>query len=178
MEFDINEAIVKSRTIYLTSEVSSETARTVIAYLMYMDSLNHEEIKLYVNSPGGSVSDGLAIIDTMKLVKSPVHTIGIGLAASMGALILAAGDKRSATEHTMVLIHQPLIGGQGVTGQATDIIITAERMKRTKETTSRLLSKYTGQPIERIAQDCERDYWMTAQEAKEYGLIDNVLLTE
>ena len=136
-----------------------------------------KEINLYINSPGGSVTDGLAIVDTMNYIKCPVSTTCIGLAASFGAVLLANGakGKRYATPNAEILIHQPLIGGNGLTGQTTDIKIHAENMIKTRERLNKILSDTTGQPIEKVMQDTERDHYMTAEEALQYGLIDEIL---
>ena len=136
-----------------------------------------KEINLYINSPGGSVTDGLAIVDTMNYIKCPVSTTCIGLAASFGAVLLANGakGKRYATPNAEILIHQPLIGGNGLTGQTTDIKIHAENMIKTRERLNKILSETTGQPIEKVMEDTERDHYMTAEEALQYGLIDEIL---
>jgi ATP-dependent Clp protease protease subunit len=136
-----------------------------------------KEISFYINSPGGSITDGMAIFDTMNYIKCPVSTICVGMAASMGAFLLAAGEKgkRFATPNAEILIHQPLIGGNGISGQTTEIKIHADHMVRTREKMNRILSERTGQTLEQIEIDTERDHYMTAEEALKYGLIDGIL---
>ena len=172
--------LLKDRIIFLGEDVNPTTASLVIAQLLFLESEDPDkEISLYINSPGGSITDGMGIVDTMNYIKCPVSTICVGLAASFGAVLLANGEKgkRYATPNSEILIHQPLIGGQGggISGQTTEIKIHAEHMIRTREKLNKLLSDRTGQPIERINQDTERDHYMTAQEALEYGLIDGIM---
>ncbi len=164
----------KDRIVFCFSEINDELAASIIAQLLALDSQSHEDIHLYINSPGGSVTSGLAIIDTMNLVSSDINTCAFGMCASMGAVVLAAGakGKREALEHARILIHQVL--GQ-TSGQATDIEIAAAEIKKTKDELNRLLAEYTGQPLEVIAKDTERDHHFDAQSAMEYGLIDKVL---
>ena len=178
--YDIFSRLLKDRIIFLSEDVNQTSASLVIAQMLFLESEDPDkEISLYINSPGGSVSDGFGIVDTMNYIKCPVTTICVGMAASMGAVLLASGEKgkRFATPNAEILIHQPLIGGQGggISGQTTEIKIHAEHMIRTREKLNKLLSDRTGQPIERINQDTERDHYMTAQEALEYGLIDKVI---
>ena len=178
--YDIFSRLLKDRIIFLSEDVNQTSASLVIAQLLFLESEDPDkEISLYINSPGGSVSDGLGIIDTMNYIKCPVTTICIGRAASMGALLLTSGEKgkRFATPNAEILIHQPLIGGQGggISGQATEIKIHADHMIRTREKLNKLLSEKTGQPIEQIEKDTERDHYMSAQEALEYGLIDGIM---
>ena len=178
--YDIFSRLLKDRIIFLGEDVNPTTASLVIAQLLFLESEDPDkEISLYINSPGGSITDGMGIVDTMNYIKCPVTTICIGLAASFGAVLLANGEKgkRYATPNSEILIHQPLIGGQGggISGQTTEIKIHAEHMIRTREKLNKLLSDRTGQPIERINQDTERDHYMTAQEALEYGLIDGIM---
>ena len=178
--YDIFSRLLKDRIIFLGEDVNSTTASLVIAQLLFLESEDPDrEISLYINSPGGSITDGMGIVDTMNYIKCPVSTICVGLAASFGAVLLANGEKgkRYATPNSEILIHQPLIGGQGggISGQTTKIKIHAEHMIRTREKLNKLLSDRTGQPIERINQDTERDHYMTAQEALEYGLIDGIM---
>ena len=173
--YDIYSRLLNDRIIMLTDEVNSATASVIIAQLLYLEGQDPEkDINFYINSPGGSVTDGLAIYDTMQYIKCDVSTICIGLAASMGAFLLAAGakGKRLALPNSEVMIHQP---SGGARGQASDIIISAEHIKRTRETLNRILSEKTGQPIEVIARDTDRDNFMSAEEAKKYGLIDRVI---
>ncbi|GAA0123032.1 MAG: ATP-dependent Clp endopeptidase proteolytic subunit ClpP [Clostridium argentinense] len=172
--YDIYSRLLKDRIIFLSEEVNATTASLVVAQLLFLESEDPDkDIYLYINSPGGSITDGMAIYDTMNYIKPDVSTICTGMAASMGAFLLSAGakGKRFALPNSEIMIHQPL---GGFKGQATDIDIHAKRILRTKETLNRILSENTGQPLERIQADVERDYFMTAEEAKEYGLIDEV----
>ena len=176
--YDIFSRLLKDRIIFLGEDVNATTASLVIAQLLFLESEDPDkEISLYINSPGGSITDGMGIIDTMNYIKCPISTICVGLAASFGAVLLANGTKgkRFATPNSEILIHQPLIGGGGISGQATEIKIHADHMIRTREKLNKLLSEKTGQPIERINQDTERDHYMTAEEALEYGLIDGIM---
>ena len=176
--YDMFSRLLKDRIIFLGEDVNATTASLVVAQLLFLESEDPDkEINLYINSPGGSVTDGLAIVDTMNYIKCPVSTTCIGLAASFGAVLLANGEKgkRYATPNAEILIHQPLIGGHGITGQTTDIKIHAENMIKTRERLNRILSDRTGKPLEQIMQDTERDHYMTAEEALEYGLIDEIL---
>ena len=176
--YDIFSRLLKDRIIFLGEDVNSTTSSLVVAQLLFLESEDPDkEINLYINSPGGSVTDGLAIVDTMNYIKCPVSTTCIGLAASFGAVLLANGakGKRYATPNAEILIHQPLIGGNGLTGQTTDIKIHAENMIKTRERLNKILSDTTGQPIEKVMQDTERDHYMTAEEALQYGLIDEIL---
>ena len=176
--YDIFSRLLKDRIIFLGEDVNPTTSSLVIAQLLFLESEDPDkEISLYINSPGGSITDGMGIIDTMNYIKCPVSTICIGMAASMGAALLAAGEKgkRYATPNAEILIHQPLIGGGGLQGQTTEIKIHADHMVRTREKLNRFLSERTGKPIEQIEKDTERDHYMTAQEALEYGLIDGIM---
>lgn len=178
--YDIFSRLLKDRIIFLGEDVNATSASLVIAQLLFLESEDPDkEIYLYINSPGGSITDGMGIVDTMNYIKCPVITICVGLAASFGAVLLANGEKgkRFATPNSEILIHQPLIGGQGggISGQATEIKIHAEHMIRTREKLNKLLSEKTGQSIETIERDTERDHYMTAQEALEYGLIDGIM---
>ncbi len=162
----------------LSEDVNDTTASLVVAQLLYLESQDPDkDISLYINSPGGSVSAGFAIYDTMQYIKCDVSTICIGLAASMGAFLLSSGakGKRFALPNSEIMIHQPLIGGGGLSGQATDIQIRTENLLRTKENLNRILSENTGKSIEDIRRDTDRDNFMTANEAMEYGLIDKVI---
>ena len=178
--YDIFSRLLKDRIIFLGEDVNPTSASLVIAQLLFLESEDPDkEIFLYINSPGGSITDGMGIVDTMNYIKCPVTTICVGLAASFGAVLLANGEKgkRFATPNSEILIHQPLIGGQGggISGQATEIKIHADHMIRTREKLNKLLSEKTGQPIEQIEKDTERDHYMSAQEALEYGLIDGII---
>jgi len=175
--YDIFSRLLKDRIIFLGEDVNATSASLVIAQLLFLESEDPDkEINLYINSPGGSITDGMAIVDTINYIKCPVSTICIGMAASMGAVLLASGakGKRFATPNAEILIHQPLISG-GLSGQTTEIKIHAEHMVRTREKLNKLLSERTGQSLETIEKDTERDNYMTAQEALEYGLIDGIL---
>lgn len=176
--YDIFSRLLNDRIVVLSEEVSDALASVVIAQLLHLESQDPEkDICMYINSPGGSVTAGLAIVDTMNYIKCDVSTICMGLAASMGSLILSAGakGKRMALPNSEILIHQPLIGGGGLSGQCTDIKIHADHLVRTREKLNKILSDNTGKPIEVIRQDTERDNYMSAQEAVEYGLIDKVI---
>lgn len=176
--YDIFSRLLKDRIIFLGEDVNPTTSSLIIAQLLFLESEDPDkEISLYINSPGGSITDGMGIVDTMNYIKCPVSTICVGLAASFGAVLLANGEKgkRFATPNAEILIHQPLIGGQGISGQTTEIQIHADHMIRTREKLNKLLSDRTGQPIETINKDTERDHYMTAQEALKYGLIDGIM---
>lgn len=173
--YDIFSRLLNDRIIMLSEEVNDVTASLVVAQLLYLESQDAEkDISLYINSPGGSVTAGMAIYDTMQYIKCDVSTICMGMAASMGAFLLSSGakGKRFALPHSEIMIHQPLGGMQG---QATDIKIHAARMARMKDDLNKMLAENTGKPIEVIEQDTERDNFMTAAEAAEYGLIDKVI---
>lgn len=176
--YDIFSRLLKERIIFLSEQVDSASASLVVAQLLFLDAEDPgKDIYLYINSPGGSITDGMAIYDTIQYIKSDVCTICVGLAASMGSVLLAAGTKgkRYALPNSEVLIHQPLIAGGGLSGQTTEIKIHADHMVRTREKLNKILSERTGQPIETIEKDTERDNYMTAQEAKDYGLIDEIM---
>ena len=176
--YDIYSRLLKDRIIFLGEEVNDVSASLVVAELLFLEAEDPgKDIQLYINSPGGSVTAGMAIYDTMQYIKCDVSTICMGMAASMGAFLLASGTKgkRFALPNSEILIHQPLIGGQGISGQATDIKIHADHIIRTRAKMNRLLSEYTGQPLEKIQQDTERDNYLTAAEALDYGLIDRIV---
>ena len=178
--YDIFSRLLKDRIIFLSEDVNQTSASLVIAQMLFLESEDPDkEISLYINSPGGSVTDGFGIVDTMNYIKCPVTTICVGMAASMGAVLLTCGEKgkRFATPNAEILIHQPLIGGQGggISGQATEIKIHADQMIKTREKINKLLSEKTGQPIDIIERDTERDHYMTAEEALKYGLIDGIM---
>lgn len=172
--YDIFSRLLKDRIILLSGEIDDECANSVIAQLLYLDSLNNEEISLYINSPGGSVTSGMAIYDTMNFVKSDVSTICLGMAASMGAFLLSSGKKgkRYALPNSEIMIHQPLGGAKG---QATEIKIAAEQILKTKENLNKILSENTGQNLKKVEQDTERDHFLDANEALDYGLIDKII---
>ena len=173
--YDLASRLLKDRIILMFSEVNDDLACSIIAQMLYLESVDpNKDIYLYINSPGGSVSAGLGIYDTMRHLKCDVQTICVGLAASMGAFLLSSGTKgkRSSLENSQIMIHQPLGGAQG---QATDIEITARNIIRIKDRLNGILAKNTGQDIEKIKNDTERDNWMFPEEALEYGLIDTVI---
>lgn len=176
--YDIFSRLLKERIIFLSEQVDSASASVVIAQLLFLDAEDPgKDIYLYINSPGGSITDGMAIYDTMQYIKSDVCTICVGLAASMGSVLLAAGTKgkRYALPNSEVLIHQPLIAGGGLSGQTTEIKIHADHMVKTREKLNKILSERTCQPLDVIEKDTERDNYMTAEEAKKYGLIDEIM---
>lgn len=173
--YDIYSRMLEDRIIFLTGEINDAVANTVVAQLIYLEGKNPDkDISLYINSPGGSVTAGMAIFDTMNYIKCDVSTICVGQAASMGAFLLGAGTKgkRYCLPNSEVMIHQPLGGAQG---QATDILISAKHIERTKQKMIDLMAEMTGQPKEKIANDVERDYFMNSDEAKKYGIVDKVL---
>ena len=173
--YDIYSRLLKERIVFLSDEVNDTTASLVIAQLLFLESEDTtKDISLYINSPGGSVTAGMGIYDTMNYIKCDVSTISVGMAASMGAFLLAGGakGKRFALPNSEIMIHQPLGGAQG---QATDIKITADHIIKTRAKINSILSEATGQPLDVIERDTERDNWKTAQEAMEYGLIDHVV---
>lgn len=175
--YDIFSRLLKDRIIVLSGEVNDEVASLIVAQLLFLEADDPEkDINFYINSPGGSITAGLAIYDTMNYIKCDVSTICAGLAASMASFLLAAGTKgkRFALPNSEILIHQPLVSG-GMQGQATDIKIHTEWLLKTKDKMNRIYSEKTGQPLEKIEKDVERDYFMDADEAKEYGLIDEIL---
>lgn len=173
--YDIYSRLLKDRIVFLTDEIDGIQSDLVVAELLFLEAQDPtQDIYLYINSPGGLVVPGMAIYDTMQYIKSPVATICIGQAASLAAIILSAGvkGKRFALPHSRILIHQPWGGAQG---QATDIEIQAKEMLRIKKMISEILSKHTGQPIEKVEKDTERDYFMSPEEAKSYGIIDEII---
>lgn len=172
--YDIYSRLLKDRIIFLGSPINDAVANTIVAQLLFLAAEDPDkDISLYINSPGGSITAGMAIYDTMQYIKPNVSTICIGLAASMGAFLLAAGEKgkRYALPNSEIMIHQPLGGAEG---QATDIEIRAKRILKMRDKLNHILAERTGQPLERIEKDTDRDYFMSAEEAKEYGLIDGI----
>ena len=172
--YDIYSRLLKDRIILLNGEINDDLANIIVAQLLYLDSENNEDINLYINSPGGSITSGMAIYDTMNFIKSDVSTICIGMCASMAAFLLSSGKKgkRLALPNSEIMIHQPLGGAQG---QATEIKIAAERILKLKDKLNKILAKNTNQPLKKIEEDTERDHFLEAEEAKEYGLIDKVI---
>lgn len=176
--YDIFSRLLNDRIIMLCDQIDNATASVVIAQLLYLEGQDPEkDIDLYIDSPGGVITAGMAIYDTMQYIKCDVSTICIGMAASMGAFLLSSGakGKRFALPNSEILIHQPLISGGGLSGQCTDIKIASDHMVKTRENLNRILSENTGKPIEQINIDTERDNYLSAQEAAEYGLIDKVI---
>ncbi len=173
--YDIYSRLLKDRIVLLGFPIDDHIANLTVAQLLFLESEDPEkDIYLYINTPGGSVTAGMAIYDTMQYIKPDVVTICVGQAASMGAVLLAAGTKgkRYALPHSRIMIHQPI---GGIQGQATDIIIHAEEIKRIKRMLNEILSKHTGKPLDKIEKDVERDYFMSAKEAQEYGIVDKVI---
>ena len=173
--FDIYSRLLKERVVFLVGEVNDQTANLVVAQLLFLESENPEkDISFYINSPGGSVSAGMAIYDTMNFIKPDVSTLCTGFAASMGAFLLSAGakGKRFSLPNSKIMIHQPSGGAQG---QATEIEISAREILKTRQQLNKILAENTGQPLEKVERDTERDYYLDANEAKDYGLIDQVI---
>ena len=172
MNNDLMQVLNESRIIFIDDVIDSKMANYVVTKLMYFDALGNEDITIYINSPGGSVADGLAIIDAMRLVKSKVNTVGYGTVASMAAIILASGEKRSCMEHTRCMIHQVFGGMQGT---VSDVEIAYNNMLEVKDELMNLLASKVKKNKKQVEKDCDRDYWLSAIKAKEYGLIDEVL---
>lgn len=172
--YDIYSRLLKDRIVMLSGEINDDMANLIVGELLFLDSQNHDDISIYINSPGGSVTAGMAIYDTMNFIKSDVSTICMGMSASMAAFLLSSGTKgkRYALPNSEVMIHQPLGGAKG---QATEIQIAAEQILKTKAKINKILSSNTGKPLERIENDTERDYYLDADEALEYGLIDKII---
>ncbi|MNH87932.1 ATP-dependent Clp protease proteolytic subunit [compost metagenome] len=173
--YDIYSRLLKDRIIFLGTQVNDVVANSIIAQMLFLDAEDPgKDIHLYINSPGGSITAGMAIYDTMQFIKSDVSTICVGMAASMGAFLLNAGEKgkRFALPNSEIMIHQPLGGAEG---QATDIEIRARRILKMRDSLNKILAERTGQPLERIEKDTDRDYFMTAAEAKDYGIVDKVI---
>lgn len=173
--YDIFSRLLKERIIFISGEIDDDLANSVIAQLLYLDSLSNDDISIYINSPGGSITSGMAIYDTMNFIKSDVSTVCLGIAASMGAFLLSCGqkNKRYILPNAEVMIHQPL---GGVNGQATEIKIVAERILKLKDKINEVLSINTGKDINIIAKDTERDFFMNSKEALEYGIVDKIII--
>ncbi|MEQ1561579.1 MAG: ATP-dependent Clp protease proteolytic subunit [Nitrospira sp.] len=174
--YDIFSRLLRDNIIFLDGPIDDHTANLIIAQMLFLQSEDSKkDISFYINSPGGSVTAGLAIIDTMNYIKNDISTFAVGIAASMGAHILASGakGKRFALPNAEVMIHQPW--GGGIEGKVSDIEITAKQMQRNKENLAKMLAKHTGQPVSKVEKDMDRDFWMTAEETKKYGIIDKVL---
>ena len=180
--YDIYSRLLKDRIIFIGGfggAIDTDSANIIIAQLLYLEAEDPDkEINLYINSPGGMVTAGLAVYDTMQYIRAPITTICLGMAMSFGALLLAAGNKgkRYALPNSRIMIHQPLIYGEGISGQVTDIAIEARELENTKTRLTEILSKHTGQPLDRVRVDCERNYYLSAEEAKRYGIIDEVFI--
>lgn len=172
--YDIFSRLLKNRIVFISGEIDDNLASSVVAELLYLDSISHDDIYLYINSPGGDITAGMAIYDTMNYIKSDVSTICIGLAASMGAFLLLSGEKnkRIALENSEIMIHQPL---GGVKGQATDIKIATERILKIKKKLNKIISEKTNNSLKKVEEDTERDYFMNADEAEKYGIVDKIL---
>ena len=173
--YDIYSRLLKERIIFLGAPINDIVANSIIAQLLFLESRDpKKDIQVYINTPGGVVTGGFAIYDTMQYVKCPISTVCVGMAASMGAVLLGAGQKgkRFALPHSQIMLHQPI---GGVTGQAIEIEITAKQIVKIKEKLNQILAKHTGQPFEKVERDTDRDFYLSAQEAKEYGLIDKVM---
>jgi len=181
--YDIYSRLLRDRIIFVGGyggAVTTDSANLIIAQLLYLDAESSErDINLYINSPGGMVTAGLAVYDTMQYIKSPITTVCVGMAMSFGALLLAAGarGKRFALPHSRIMIHQPLIYGEGLSGAVTDINIETKELLNTKEKLIEILAKHTGQPPEKVRADTERNFYMSAEEAKNYGIIDEIIYT-
>jgi ATP-dependent Clp protease, protease subunit len=181
--YDIYSRLLKDRIIFIGGyggAIDTDSANIIIAQLLYLESEDPEkEINLYINSPGGMVTAGLAVYDTMQYIKAPITTICLGMAMSFGALLLGAGSKgrRYALPNARIMIHQPLIYGEGISGQVTDIGIEAKELENTKIRLTEILAKHTGQSHEKVRADCERNFYMSAEDAKKYGLIDDIFTT-
>lgn len=175
--YDIYSRLLKNRIIILSGEIDDTISNCIVAQLLYLDSLNHDDIYIYINSPGGSITSGMAIFDTMNFVKSDVSTICLGMAASMGAFLLSCGKKgkRYILPHAEVMIHQPLGGAQG---QATEIKIAAERILKLRTKLNTILAKNTGKPLEEVEKDTERDHFLDADQALKYGIVDKIIESE
>ncbi len=172
--YDLYSRLLEDRILFLSGEINDQTANLIISELLYLDSKSHEDIYMYINSPGGSVTSGMAIYDTMNYIESDIKTICVGIAASMAAFLLSSGTKgkRCALKNADVMIHQPLGGMQG---QASDMKIACERILKMKEKLNQILAKNTNQPLSKIKKDTDRDYYLTSDEAQKYGLIDYVI---
>lgn len=172
--YDIYSKLLKERIIFIEGEINDETANLVVSELLYLDSISNDDINIYINSPGGSITAGMAIYDTMNYIKSDTITIGIGLCASMAAFLLSSGTKgkRCSLSNTEIMIHEPL---GGVNGQATEIKIVAERILKIKKKLNKILSKNTKKSLSKIEKDVERDYYMDSDEALKYGIIDKII---
>lgn len=170
--YDLYSRMLKDRIVFLVGEINDYNANIIISELLYLDNMKNDDIYLYINSPGGSITSGMSIYDTMNFINSKVITIGLGMCASMAAFLLSSGDKRYVLPNTEIMIHQPLGGAQG---QASDIKIAAERIIKLKEKLNKILAQNTKQSIKKIYEDTERDNFLSALEAKEYGLIDDII---
>lgn len=172
---DVFTRLMADRIIFVCTEIDDDVANIIQAQLLYLDSVSQEDITMYINSPGGLVTAGLGIYDTMKMIRSRVHTVCTGMAASMGAILLVAGDTRSILPHSKVMIHQPW---GGTSGQASDMLIAAKEIEKTREILCDIIAEHSHQDRNKVFADMDRDHWMTAAEALEYGIVDEVLTPE
>lgn len=181
--YDLYSRLLKDRIVFIGGyggAIDTDSANIIIAQLLYLESEDPDkEINLYINSPGGMVTAGLAVYDTMQYIRAPITTICLGMAMSFGALLLAAGSKgkRYALPNARIMIHQPLIYGEGLSGQVTDITIESRELESTKTRLTEIIAKHTGQPVDKVRQDCERNHYLSAHEAKEYGIVDEIFTT-
>lgn len=173
--FDIYSKLLTNRIIFIEGEINDKLSNIIVSELLYLDSISNENIYIYINSPGGSITSGMAIYDTMNYIKSDTITIGIGLCASMAAFLLSSGNKRYALPNTEIMIHEPIGGTEG---QATDIKIAADRIIKIREKLNKILSKNTKKSLAKIKKDTSRDYYMNAYEAQKYGIIDKIITTQ
>lgn len=174
--YDVYSKLLADRIIFLKGAVNEDSANSIVAQLLLLEQVDQDRpIHFYINSPGGSVTDGLAIVDTMRQVKAPIHTYCVGCAASMGALLLSSGDKRASLPNSWIMIHEPNQTFRNTTFTTTDQEIDTALMVRMRDQLSNILSQNTGQRLSKIKKDCQRDFWMTAKEAKDYGIIDEIL---
>lgn len=169
---DVFSKLIQDRIIFIDGVIDEDSANGIIAQMLYLDSLSNEEITCYINGPGGSVYDGLAIYDTSKIVKSPIKTVNVGKAFSMSAVLMLMGQERQGLKHSRIMIHQPM--GEAV-GQASDIKITHEEIQKLKKELYEIISEVTGQSYDKVEKDCDRDYWMTSEEALKYGFLTKIL---
>lgn len=169
---DVFSKLIQDRIIFIDDVIDNELANGVIAQMLYLDSISNETINIYINSPGGSVYDGLAIYDASKLLKSPIRTVCMGMSASMGAILMLMGEKREGLKHSRIMIHQPM---GGAIGQASDIRITSKEIDKLESELYQIISDVTGKDIEQVRKDCDRDYWMDSQEALDYGFLTKIL---
>lgn len=169
---DVFSKLIQERIIFIDGVINEDSANGIIAQMLYLDSISNEKINCYINGPGGSVYDGLAIYDTSKLIKSPIRTVNLGKAFSMSAILMLMGEEREGLKHSRVMTHQPMGGAEG---QASDIRITSKEIDKLEAELYQIISEVTGKDIEQVRKDCDRDYWMTSEEALEYGFLTKIL---